>query len=119
MKPSAASYLMLSMALAVTPALRAQNTAAAPAATGAAPTANAPAPFSQGELEAMVAPIALYPDALLSQMLMASTYPLEIVEAARWRKANPNLKDKAQKRMRSHNQTLDRIQFSLIQLLKI
>jgi hypothetical protein len=37
------------------------------------------------EIEALVAPIALYPDDLLSQVLMASTYPLEIVQAARWR----------------------------------
>ena len=47
--------------------------------------------FSQQELEQMLAPIALYPDALLSQILMASTYPLEVVEAARWSKANPGL----------------------------
>src|SRR2546426_10802524 len=40
----------------------------------------------------MLAPIALYPDSLLSQILMASTYPLEVVEAARWSKANPGLK---------------------------
>jgi hypothetical protein len=39
----------------------------------------------------MAAPIALYPDPLLAQVLMASTYPLEIVEAARWRKANPEV----------------------------
>ena len=39
----------------------------------------------------MLAPIALYPDPLLSQILMASTYPLEVVEAARWSRANPNL----------------------------
>jgi hypothetical protein len=51
--------------------------------------------FKPEELEQLVAPIALYPDALLAQILMASTYPLEIVEAARWAKANPNLKDKA------------------------
>ena len=51
--------------------------------------------FSQGELDQLVAPIALYPDALLAQVLMASTYPLEIVEADRWVKANPSLKDKA------------------------
>ena len=38
---------------------------------------------SQQELDQMLAPIALYPDALLSQILMASTYPLEVVEAAR------------------------------------
>jgi len=42
-----------------------------------------------------VAPIALYPDALLAQVMMASTYPLEIVQAARWVKENPGLKDKA------------------------
>lgn len=47
--------------------------------------------FSQQELDQMLAPIALYPDALLSQILMASTYPLEIVEAARWSAANPGL----------------------------
>jgi len=51
--------------------------------------------FSQGELDQLLAPIALYPDALLAQVLMASTYPLEIVEAARWQKANASLKDKA------------------------
>jgi len=43
------------------------------------------------ELEQLVAPIALYPDALLSQILMASTYPLEVVEAARWQKDHPNV----------------------------
>src|SRR5262249_50788384 len=43
----------------------------------------------------LVAPIALYPDSLLAQVLMASTYPLEVVEAARFQKANPSLKDKA------------------------
>src|SRR5258708_25627 len=48
--------------------------------------------FMQQELDQMLAPIALYPDSLLSQILMASTYPLEVVQAARWSKANPNLK---------------------------
>jgi hypothetical protein len=43
----------------------------------------------------MLAPIALYNDALLSQVLMASTYPLEIVEAARWSQANASLKGDA------------------------
>ena len=51
--------------------------------------------FKPEEIEALVAPIALYPDALLSQVLMASTYPLEIVQAARWLKANPNVKGDA------------------------
>lgn len=44
--------------------------------------------FSQAELDQMLAPIALYPDALLMQILMASTYPLEVVEAARWSRAH-------------------------------
>ncbi|GLS04484.1 hypothetical protein GCM10007860_16310 [Chitiniphilus shinanonensis] len=52
-------------------------------------------PFKPDELEQLVAPIALYPDSLLAQVMMASTYPLEIVEAERWVKNNPNLKDKA------------------------
>ncbi|MEO8005893.1 MAG: DUF3300 domain-containing protein, partial [Betaproteobacteria bacterium] len=47
--------------------------------------------FSQQELDQMLAPIALYPDALLSQILMASTYPIEVVQAARWSKANPGI----------------------------
>ena len=53
--------------------------------------AAAAASFTPGQLEQLVAPIALYPDALLSQTLMASTYPLEVVEADRWAKANKGL----------------------------
>ncbi|MDH4151520.1 MAG: DUF3300 domain-containing protein, partial [Betaproteobacteria bacterium] len=56
---------------------------------------NVPAPFKKEEIEQLVAPIALYPDALVAQILMASTYPLEVVEAARWAKANPKVKDNA------------------------
>jgi hypothetical protein len=48
-------------------------------------------PFRQEQLDQMLAPVALYPDALLSQVLMASTYPLEVVQAARWSRANPGL----------------------------
>src|ERR1700746_3682636 len=47
------------------------------------------------QLEALVAPIALYPDALLANMLAAATYPLEVVEADRWVKENKNLKGDA------------------------
>jgi hypothetical protein len=67
-------------------------------AQGQAPSAAPPAggnTFSQEELDQLVAPIALYPDALFTQVLMASTYPIEIVSAERWVKANPGLKDKA------------------------
>jgi Protein of unknown function (DUF3300)/Chaperone of endosialidase len=46
-------------------------------------------------LDALVAPIALYPDQLLSQVLMASTYPLEVVQAERFIEANKNLKGDA------------------------
>ncbi|MGA7790459.1 MAG: DUF3300 domain-containing protein, partial [Xanthobacteraceae bacterium] len=53
--------------------------------------------LSDGQLDALVAPIALYPDALLSEVLMASTYPLEVVEADRWAKDNKNLKGDALK----------------------
>ena len=49
--------------------------------------------FRQEELDQMLAPIALYPDELLVQVLMAATYPLEVVRAYRWVQANPNLSD--------------------------
>src|SRR6185369_2786297 len=63
-------------------------------AAGRAGAADPPAakPFSAAQLEQLVAPIALYPDPLMAQILMASTYPLEIVEASRWLKKNPGLK---------------------------
>jgi hypothetical protein len=48
--------------------------------------------LSEAELDQLVAPIALYPDALLAQVLMASTYPLEVVQADRFAKANASLK---------------------------
>ncbi len=51
--------------------------------------------FKPEELDQMLAPIALYSDALLSQILMAASYPLEIVEASRWSQANSNLKGDA------------------------
>ncbi|WP_233888087.1 DUF3300 domain-containing protein [Paraburkholderia flagellata] len=63
---------------------------AAPAFADRGP--DGPAPYKPEEIEALVAPIALYPDPVLAQVLMASTYPLEIVYAARWVKANPDLK---------------------------
>jgi len=66
--------------LAIAVPVFAQQQATAPAAQAAAPAAKA---FSQQELDELLAPIALYPDALLAQVLMASTYPLEVVEASR------------------------------------
>ncbi|MGN8545303.1 DUF3300 domain-containing protein [Bradyrhizobium sp. 13971] len=67
----------------------AQDQAAAPAP---GPTASK---LPNGQIEQLVAPIALYPDALLSQILMASTYPLEVVEAARWSQDNKTVTGKA------------------------
>lgn len=48
--------------------------------------------FSGKQLEQLLAPIALYPDALLTHVLMASSYPLQIVQLARWQEQNPGLK---------------------------
>jgi Protein of unknown function (DUF3300) len=60
--------------------------AAAETAPGAAPGAASPQ-----ELQELVSPIALYPDVLVAQILAGSTYPNQVVEAARWIKENPNL----------------------------
>ena len=58
-----------------------------PASPAAEQSAQAPV-FSSQQLDSLLAPIALYPDTLLSQVLMAATYPLEVVQASRWSKAN-------------------------------
>jgi hypothetical protein len=50
------------------------------------------APQSPEQLQQLVAPIALYPDSLVAQILAASTYPEQVVEADRWVQSNPNLK---------------------------
>jgi hypothetical protein len=68
------------------------------------PQAPPPAPAAAAEeepklkpeqIDALVAPIALYPDPLLSQALMASTYPLEIIQAQQWLAKNKDLKGDA------------------------
>jgi hypothetical protein len=58
----------------------------------AVPAADA---FSNDRLDEMVSPIALFPDPLLMQVLIASTYPLEVVEADRWRRQQKDIKDDA------------------------
>lgn len=63
-------------------------------ANGSAIAQSQPA-YTQPDLDRMLAPIALYPDPLLSQILMASTYPIEVIEAARWSRANPGLRGDA------------------------
>jgi hypothetical protein len=62
-------------------------------ATGSAPQETAKLPADQ--LDSLVAPVALYPDPLLAQVLAASTYPLEIIQLQQWLLKNKGLKDKA------------------------
>ena len=62
-----------------------------PPGTWAQQSGQAPA-IKQEELDQLLAPIALYPDSLIAQILMASTYPLEIVQADRFAQQNKNLK---------------------------
>lgn len=81
--------LVLSSIWGATP-LAAWDAPSADSSKSAAPTA-ASSTFKQEELDQLLAPIALYPDALLSQIFMASTYPLEVVEAERWVKENSKL----------------------------
>ena len=64
----------------------------APVPTTTAETASR---ISNDQLNSLVAPIALYPDPLLSQILVASTYPLEMIQLQQWMERNKNLKDKA------------------------
>jgi hypothetical protein len=73
---------VLVLVLAVPAGVFAQDTGAKPA-------------FRQEELDQLLAPIALYPDSVLTQILMASTYPLEVVQAERWAKQNKDMKGDA------------------------
>jgi hypothetical protein len=106
---SLAAALLGGVLLSREASARAQDAGAAPAPTSARTVLPAPAPGSTSaaggapaaaalkpeQLEAMVAPLALYPDPLLSQVLVASTYPLEIIEAQQWVGKNPTLKGDA------------------------
>jgi hypothetical protein len=85
---------LLALAIVTVPA-RAQEYLVEPLADAVATQSTDAQGFTQGELDQMLAPIALYPDALLSQVLIASTYPLEIVEAARWSQQNAQLEGEA------------------------
>ncbi|MFC5695326.1 DUF3300 domain-containing protein [Pseudomonas sp. GCM10022186] len=64
---------------------------AAPAAAPAAQPAASQAVFRTEELDQMMAPIALYPDSLLAQVLMAATYPGNVADAVAWSKAHPDV----------------------------
>ncbi len=65
---------------------------AAPSQEKPAAAASEKPTFSAEEIEQLVAPVALHPDEVLAQILIASTYPLEVVEATRWVKGNGQLK---------------------------
>lgn len=72
----------------------AQSSASAAGTAQAAPAAPATASeavFEQAELDQMLAPLALYPDALLAQVLMAATYPGNVADAAAWSMEHPDL----------------------------
>ncbi|EMA4139971.1 DUF3300 domain-containing protein [Cronobacter turicensis] len=80
----------------------AQTPVAAQPAPTQAPPAPAPAPatpaaptFSAAQIDQWVAPVALYPDALLSQILMAATYPTNLMQAAQWSQDHPTLQGDA------------------------
>src|SRR5215831_616740 len=76
---------LLAVLLALTPfGLGAQNPSPPPESSGQQA-------LKPEQLDALVAPIALYPDTLLAQVLMASTYPLEVVQAERWASEHKNL----------------------------
>src|SRR4051812_18062046 len=57
--------------------------------------ADQPPPMPAAQIDALVAPIALYPDPMLAQTLAASTYPLEVMQLDQWMQKNATLKDKA------------------------
>ncbi len=81
------------------PALAADKQAAAkatqqlsqPVSKPASQPAQAKKQFSQAELDQMLAPVALYPDTVLSHVLIAATYPLEIIKATRWLSGKPGM----------------------------
>jgi hypothetical protein len=84
----------LAVLLSILPSALLAQDAQPPAQTGA-PAAATYTQESAAQLQQLVAPIALYPDGLVAQILAASTFPEEIVEADRWLQANANIKDKA------------------------
>src|SRR5882757_372055 len=89
------TLLALALLMTIPVAVSAQTPDNAPAPSQPPPTVELLKPE---QLEALVAPIALYPDELLANVLAASTYPLEVVQADRWLKAHKNLKDDALKK---------------------
>jgi Protein of unknown function (DUF3300) len=82
--PSSSSAPAASAAVPAPPSAAAKATPVPSATAPTTPPAQTAAKLTPPQLDQLLAPIALYPDQLLDQVLMASTYPLEVVEAARW-----------------------------------
>ena len=74
---------------------RASQTSAASTTTSQTAAPEAVIKLTNDQLDSLVAPIALFPDPLLSQTLVASTYPLEVVQLQQWLEKNKGLKDQA------------------------
>ncbi|MDD1518814.1 MULTISPECIES: DUF3300 domain-containing protein [Bradyrhizobium] len=95
------TLMALALLMATSVAATAQTTTTPAAPAPQAQPASTPAPTAEllkpEQLEALVAPIALYPDELLANVLAASTYPLEVVQADRWLKERKSLKGDALK----------------------
>ena len=93
MKTSIALAIALAMTLPSGLVLAQSTAAQAPISPSAQvpASATANASFSEAQLDSLLAPVALYPDTLLSHVLIASTYPLEVVQADRWVRANPGI----------------------------
>ncbi len=90
MRPGIGHLVVAALAMLVLWVVSLQAFSQVPASAGAQQ-------YSAAQLDQLLAPIALYPDGLLGQILMASTYPLEVAEAARWIQdpANAALRDNA------------------------
>jgi len=99
---SAPAFAAQAQTASTTAAKPATTSSAKPATSAGKSAVASPAPgmpevekFAPDQLEQMVAPVALYPDSLLTQIFMASTFPIQIVQAARWLEKHPGLKEKA------------------------
>ena len=97
MRISAPHLLATALLLAVTDGFNPATAWAAPqsAPASAAKTSASPSSFSTGQLDQMMAPVALYPDSLLAQVLMASTYPGDVADAVKWSEKNKDAKGEA------------------------
>ena len=90
--------LVAAFAISIADAQTTTQPAAKPASQAAAQSSSAqktPKVFKEDELASLLAPIALYPDTVIAQVLMASTYPLEVVQTARWYEKNKSLQGQA------------------------